>query len=332
MKNGQFSPVASVNLHVKASRTAGRSVPEFIEWIKIQKGYSQATLDAYSSDLDQFFDYLDGHFAGVDNPSAVTRRHIKAFMAYLFHNNWAKSSISRKLSTLRSFFKYLIISKEAVQNVALSIKNPKQEVYCPTYLNIDEVFALLDVSGGKGGKVDKSGLMKRDLALAELLYGSGLRISEALNINMGDYQRHSKVIRVMGKGSKMRLAPLSDTSITALNNWISERPRFCSTDEQALFIGRRGKRLNRREAQRIIISLCHNSGLDKIISPHDLRHSFATHFLASGADLRMVQELLGHRRLSTTQRYASVNTDYLFAAYDAAHPRAEKSSVPPDKS
>ena len=167
-------------------------------------------------------------------------------------------------------------------------------------------------------------LLCRDLALAELLYGSGLRISEALGFDIDDVQLSSRVLRVMGKGSRERLAPLSDTSCESLKAWLDERPLLALPEEQALFVGSRGSRLNRREAARIVERLCRRAGLDFTVSPHSLRHSFATHLLSAGADLRSVQELLVHRRLTTTQRYTQVSLEHLMEAYDKAHPKAAK--------
>ena len=167
-------------------------------------------------------------------------------------------------------------------------------------------------------------MLCRDLALAELLYGSGLRISEALGLDIDDVQLSSRVLRVMGKGSRQRLAPLSDTSCDSLKSWLDERPLMAQPDEPALFVGARGSRLNRREAARIVERLCRRAGLDFTVSPHSLRHSFATHLLTAGADLRSVQELLGHSRLTTTQRYTQVSLEHLMEAYDKAHPKASK--------
>ena len=163
-----------------------------------------------------------------------------------------------------------------------------------------------------------------DIALAELLYGSGLRISEALGLNDTDVDPDAGYVRVLGKGSRERLAPLSDTSRETLAIWKKMRPLIAVPEEPALFTGARGKRLDRREARRILEELCRAAGLDRTISPHVLRHSFATHLLAAGADLRAVQELLGHARLSTTQRYTQISLEHLMKVYDSSHPLAQE--------
>jgi integrase/recombinase XerC len=192
-------------------------------------------------------------------------------------------------------------------------------------LNVDQVFGLLDARPkpsdalkGRGGV-----LLTRDLALAELLYGSGLRISEALGLNADRMNVRLGHVRVLGKGGKERLAPLSDTSREALDAWLAVRARLAAPSERALFVGSRGGRLDRRTAARAVEALCLRAGLPQVVSPHALRHSFATHLLASGADLRSVQELLGHARLTTTQRYTHLDLTRLMRVYDSAHPKGE---------
>lgn len=256
----------------------------------------------------------------------MSRKHIQAFLAWLFRRGEAKSSMARKLAAVRSFFRFLLRSGRVSENVAAQVRNPRQEKHHPRALNVDETFALLDTpKAAPPSEAHAARLLCRDLALAELLYGSGLRISEALSLDLDDAQLRSRVLRVMGKGSRERLSPLSDTSCEALAAWLAERSYLALPEEQALFVGARGARLNRREAVRIIAGLCRRAGLAFTVSPHSLRHSFATHLLAAGADLRSVQELLGHRRLTTTQRYTQVSLEHLIRAYDQAHPRSGKS-------
>ena len=160
--------------------------------------------------------------------------------------------------------------------------------------------------------------------MIELLYGSGLRISEALSLDVADFSRDTTVLRVLGKGSRERLVPLSSTSREALRQWMRIRTEIAKPDETALFVGARGRRLNRREAERIVDASCKKVGLDVSISPHGLRHAYATHLLEAGADLRSVQELLGHKRLTTTQRYTQISLENLIRAYDAAHLRSSE--------
>ena len=307
-------------------------VDAFLVWMEVQKGASPATLKAYGSDLAQLAEFLRGQDADLGRPETVTKRHIQAYLAWLFRLGDAKSSMARKLAAARSYFRFQQRSNAVTENVAAQVRNPRQEKRHPRALNVDETFALLDTAQKPGktpgqpgaGSAEAERLLCRDLALAELLYGSGLRISEALGLNIDDVQLSSRVLRVMGKGSRERLAPLSDTSCDSLKSWLDERPLMAHPDEPALFVGSRGSRLDRREAARIVERLCRRAGLDFTVSPHSLRHSFATHLLTAGADLRSVQELLGHSRLTTTQRYTQVSLEHLMEAYDKAHPKASK--------
>jgi integrase/recombinase XerC len=208
----------------------------------------------------------------------------------------------------------------------LGVRNPEQEKRHPRVLNVDQTFALLDAPPGASRSKDPGGraLAARDNALAELLYGSGLRISEALGLDLPDMDLRSGVLRVMGKGAKQRLAPLSDQSQASLQRWLEARDLLARPEEPALFVGAQGKRLDRRQAVRILKELCANAALPASVSPHALRHGFATHLLEAGADLRTVQELLGHARLSTTQRYTQLTLGALMKVYDQAHPRARE--------
>ena len=307
-------------------------VDAFLVWMEVQKGASPATLKAYGSDLAQLAEFLRGQDADLGKPETVTKRHIQAYLAWLFRLGDAKSSMARKLAAARSYFRFQQRSKSVTENVAAQVRNPRQEKRHPRALNVDETFALLDTAQKPGqtqgqpaaDSAEAERMLCRDLALAELLYGSGLRISEALGLDIDDVQLSSRVLRVMGKGSRQRLAPLSDTSCDSLKSWLDERPLMAQPDEPALFVGARGSRLNRREAARIVERLCRRAGLDFTVSPHSLRHSSATHLLTAGADLRSVQELLGHSRLTTTQRYTQVSLEHLMEAYDKAHPKASK--------
>lgn len=289
---------------------------KFRQWFMFQKGSSPASVRAYMTDLAQFRDWLEDECPHISAPGDLGPQEMEAYVSALFLKGISKSSIARKLASLRTFFKYLQANSYINGNPLAAVRNPRQDQYQPDCLNVDEVFSLLDQQKGDDP------LDSRDLALAELLYGSGLRISEALKLDISDVDGAPSVIKVLGKGGKERLAPLSDSAKDALALWLKNRAGFAEPGERALFVGRRGKRLDRREAYRIVKKLCVNASLQKAVSPHALRHSFASHMLSQGADLRSVQELLGHKRLSTTQRYAHLAIDELLAAYDAAHPRS----------
>ena len=309
-----------------------QNAEDFLEWMAVQKGFSPATVAAYRSDLEQFEEWLHREQHTLARPGELEKYHFQDFSAYLFHEGQARSSISRKLSALRSLYRYLMKMNRIDANPAKLVRNPKREIRHPVTLNVDQMFSLLDEAGAEAAGTEGAEKEKavdreraahtRDLALAELLYGSGLRISEALNLDVDDIDPASSVVRVMGKGSKERIAPLSDTSVRALFLWLRVRALLAPPAEKALFVGKRGKRLNRRHAAHVLDEIRENAGLPQHLSPHTLRHSFATHMLENGADLRSVQELLGHSRLATTERYTHITLDHLMRVYDKAHPRS----------
>lgn len=295
-----------------------RLIFAFIGWLDTQKGYSGATLKAYENDLIQFSAWCTQNALDLARPDNITEKDIEAYASALFREKLARSSISRKLAALRGFFSFLHHKKCIPTNPATDIHDPKQEQRQPRILNADEAFAVLDGQPLSGSYAEHL----RDIALAELLYGSGLRISEALSLDVEDIKPEATTVKVMGKGSRERLCPLSDTCIDALRLWLGSRSELANACEKALFVGNRGKRLDRRQAARILEKLCRAAGLKKTVSPHALRHSFATHLLEAGADMRSVQELLGHRRLTTTQRYTHLSLEKIIGIYDAAHPRS----------
>lgn len=290
---------------------------EFIAWLATEKGFSPATVRAYGTDLTQFEAYLQTRGKSMGAYGAIARDQVRGFLAELHRIKTAKSSMSRKLSSLRSFFKYLQRRELLVKSPVAGIRNPKQDQKQPRILNVDQALAVMEV------KVAPDPEGTRDLALAELLYGSGLRISEALGLEVDDIDLSAGFVRVLGKGSKERIAPLSDESKKRLGRWLEQRHALNSShEEKALFLGNRGGRLNRRQASRIIAKLAALAGLPQNVHPHMLRGSFATHLLEGGADLRDVQELLGHKRIATTQRYTHLDMAHLMKVYDRAHPKA----------
>jgi integrase/recombinase XerC len=335
----------------------GFSPPEpvemFLAHLALEKGYSAATVAAYGKDIMQFENFLARQELSLADPASVTRRRIQGFLVELHRQGIGKSSMGRKLSSLRSFFRFCARMRMVATLPTEGIGNPKTEKRHPDLLNVDQAFALLEntgkgkreatgnterktalaaVDGGKEGKKEacpdpsdaREILAARNLCLAEILYGSGLRIAEALALDVGRVSGESETVRVLGKGGKERMTPLTDTAREALAAWLALRPSLAETGERALFVGARGKRLNRREAQRIIKEMCLRANLPQAVSPHALRHSFATHLLEAGADLRSVQELMGHARLSTTQRYTHLTLAHLMAVYDKSHPKAGK--------
>lgn len=306
--------------HKDTSIAPANVVAEFVEYLRAYKGYSKATVQAYQKDIFQLKEYLE-QICNLELLSAeIDTNVLESFVAALYSRGISRSSIARKLAAIRGFFKFCVRSGFQSANQAVNVPNPRQEHRHPPALNVDEAFAMLDFAHATADPA----ICARDLALAELLYGSGLRISEALALNIED--TGEDIIRVMGKGSKERLCPLSDTSRESLSIWLALRDRIALEGENAVFVGKRGKRMNRREAARIVDRLAAEAGIGRHVSPHSLRHSFATHLLAAGADLRSVQELLGHKRITTTERYTHLAIEHMLDVYDAAHPRARTDS------
>ncbi|QJB57923.1 tyrosine recombinase XerC [Pseudodesulfovibrio sp. zrk46] len=298
------------------NRQHGEMVRGFLAFLEVEKGYSGATIRSYSTDLEQFDEYLRRVKRKLETPSRINRDHVRGYLADMHRRSLSKTSMGRKLSSLRAYFKYLIKHKLIVRDPMVGIRNPKQEKRHPQVLNVDQAVSMMEAYV----EPDPEGL--RDIALAELLYGSGLRISEALNLDLNDLD--SDVIRVVGKGSKERIVPLSDAAVKRIRRYMEQRHALIQDGnyaEQALFLSiRKGKRLDRRQANRIVAKLARLAGLPKDVHPHMLRHSFATHMLEAGADLRSVQELLGHERLTTTERYTHLDMQRIMQVYDRAHP------------
>lgn len=295
----------------------GELVRGFLAYLEVEKGYSPATVRSYGTDLGQFQDFLKGRRLSLEKPDKLNRDHIRNFLAELHRLKLTKTSMGRKLSSLRAYFKYLLRHKIIAHDPLAGIRNPKQEKRHPQVLNVDQAVAMMEAQV----EPDPEGL--RDIALAEVLYGSGLRISEAIGLDMNDVD--SDVIRVTGKGNKERIVPLSDAAVQRIRRYMGQRHAFLKDNyaEQALFLSSRaGKRLDRRQANRIVARLAKLAGLPKDVHPHMLRHSFATHMLEAGADLRSVQELLGHENLTTTQRYTHLDMQRIMQVYDRAHPLA----------
>ncbi len=315
-----------------ASGAAGLPAPAlaFLAWMQLQKGLSDASVEAYRNDLTQFETWLRERGLTLGVPAGVRRQEVQDFVASLHKEGLSKTSIARKLSALRSLFRHLLRQRRINNDPTAGVRNPKQAVHHPTVLNVDQAFALLgplsalpEADGAApAGQTHHAALTLRDRALAETLYDAGLRISEAVGLDLGDLDLQQGVARIWGKGGKERMAPLGEACVRTLQAWLAARPLLAEAGERAVFVGARGRRLDRRQGARIVDALRLQAGLPQHISPHTLRHSFATHLLEGGADLRTVQELLGHARLSTTQRYTHLTLDKLMRVYDRAHPRS----------
>ncbi|MEF8823725.1 MAG: tyrosine recombinase XerC [Desulfohalobiaceae bacterium] len=293
-------------------------VRSFLDFLTAQKGLSQSSVAAYSTDLAQFRGHLlHREEFDLDRPDRIQRKHLYGFIRELHRRGLSRRSIARKLASLRSFFRYCLRTGLIEEDPSQGVSNPRQKQEHPRFLNPEQAQSLLETDQERDPR------NRRDLALAELLYGSGLRISEALGLELGDLEPGKGVLRVRGKGNKQRIVPLTEKSLSRLRAYLEVRQAFePKPGETALFLGQRGKRLQRRQANRIIAQLAQSAGVLESISPHTLRHSFATHLLEGGADLRSVQELLGHSRLSSTQRYTHLSLTRLTRLYDKTHPRS----------
>jgi integrase/recombinase XerC len=302
------------------------AVSAFVESLSAEKGYSIHTCRAYRRDLEEFTAYLDGNEGGQApgkgakkdlGPNGVTPLMIRGYLGYLHQKN-QKSSVARKLSTLRSFFKSLVKKGMIEVNPAEGLLTPKREKTIPVYLTVDEIFRLLD-------SIESDALLAaRNRAIFETLYSCGIRVSELTGLDVFDIDASAATVRVFGKGGKERVVPIGRKALDAVEGY-RERLRAetgIGTDRNGpIFLNRQRQRLTARSVGRILKQLAVACGIATPISPHGLRHTFATHMLDAGADLRSVQELLGHRNLSTTQKYTHVSINRLMETYDKAHPR-----------
>lgn len=300
---------------MKASPTLARAIDQFIDAMAAEKGFSAHTLRAYRRDLAEFAAFAaDQDAVTVAEVDALT---VRGYLAFLHRKN-AKTTMARKLSALRSFFRHLVKCGDLEESPAEGVLTPKQPKRVPAYLTVDDMFRLLDGIGGS------SVLDLRNRAIFETLYSCGLRVSELAGLNLRDVDEAEGLVRVMGKGKKERIVPIGRKAlgaIAAYRRQLAVEGKGAGASSEALFLNKNGGRLTPRSIARILDRLVAACALAVPVSPHALRHSFATHLLDAGADLRVVQELLGHKSLSTTQRYTHVSIDRLMETYDKAHPR-----------
>lgn len=292
-------------------------------FLKNEKNYSNYTIVSYRNDLIQFFNYLKLYrILKDDKIEYVDRSVMRKYIVYLKKSDYSARSISRKISTVRSFFKFCLREGIIKVNPTINLITPKIDKKLPYFLYLQEVNKLIETP------LKNTIFGIRDRAILELLYGTGIRVGELVNLNICNIDLYEKTIIVFGKGSKERILPLGNPSIRAIQEYLTSRNLFekrifvNKNDLEALFLNRLGGRLTTRSIRRIIIKYMKMAGLNKKISPHVLRHSFATHLLGGGADLRSVQELLGHKSLSTTQIYTHITKERLKIIYKKSHPRA----------
>jgi integrase/recombinase XerC len=299
-------------------------VAAFLEFLATQRNASPHTIAAYRNDLSRFTAFVCQERGEGSTAAAVDLLLLRLYLARLSgvgiqQGQYAKSSIGRKLSAIRAFFAWLVRTRQLEVNPAKLIATPKREQRLPFHLNIDQAVTLVEAPPQKAGDEP---CMNRDTAILELLYSSGLRVSELTNLSIGDVDRAAGMVRVLGKGSKERIVPVGTNALAALERYLAERGH--PDDNAPLFLGSRGGRINRRAVAALVKRWSQPIVTFKSVSPHTLRHTFATHLLEAGADLRSIQELLGHSSLSTTQKYTHVGIDQLLKVYDKAHPRAHE--------
>jgi len=330
-------------------------IHEFQDYLVYEKHFSEHTVKCYAADLKQYAGFLldqsdQGQSPSPAHPTAEnTYPHeqqlpvatatavatglstailkadvntIRAFLAFLNNKNYSKATIARKLATLRSFYKFLVRRGHVPSSPVTPIRTPKQDKRLPLFLSTEQINLLLNCP-------DTNDMLgSRDRAIMETLYSSGLRVSELVALNLSDLDFLGEVVHIRGKGKKERLSPIGSTALQAIQLYLNFRdshPRKENFDQQALFVNKHGKRLSTRSVRRKLDKYLLQAGLDPKVSPHTLRHSFATHMLNNGADLRVVQELLGHQSLSTTQIYSHLTTNKMKQVYDNAHPHSPHS-------
>ncbi len=326
-------------------------IEQFLHYLKFEKRFSEHTAKCYGADLTQFTEFLMNGATGspssgpaLSQPDAgmatavatqteqevdqrllgVDVNEARSYLAYLNEKGYSKATIARKLATLRSFYKYLVKTNRCSANPLTAIRTPKQDKKLPRFLEYEEVKRLLETPP------TDSWLGARDRAILETLYSTGVRVSELVALNMDDIDFLSEVIHIRGKGKKERITPISSSALQAIQHYMEYRNKRAQSnshfDSKVLFVNKHGHRLSTRSVRRKMDKYLKMAGLDPAISPHTLRHSFATHMLNNGADLRSVQELLGHQSLSTTQVYTHLTTRKLKDVYESAHPRESMGS------
>ena len=295
------------------------AIARFLQYLRVERNCSTYTIKSYREDLEALAAYLDECYGKAPAPEEITTLDLRGYLAGLHENGYAKTTIARRLASLRSFFRFGQREGWTKANPAKPLRNPRKSRSLPHFLSTPELGKLLSAPPAD----QSSGL--RDRAILEVLYSAGLRVSELVGLNEGDLDLTGGIVRVRGKGKRERLSPIGSFAAQALKAWLGKRrlsPKEPSGPAAPIFVNRLGRRLTTRSVGRLLEKYLAATGLDRRTTPHTLRHSFATHLLDGGADIRSVQELLGHKSLVTTQIYTHVSTAHLRAAYEKAHPRA----------
>jgi integrase/recombinase XerC len=288
---------------------------EYLDYLRHERNASGHTIASYGCDLTQFVDYLETRQSSLRRTDNL---QIRGFMAELHERRLRKSSLARKLAAIRSFFRFAVKNKWIAENPARVVATPKQEQRVPSFLTEEEMASFLDMP--PSGKP----LDLRDQAALELLYATGIRVSELVGINVEDVHLGERLVRVRGKGKKERIVPFGAPARGRLRAYLGARAELAGEriGENALFLNYKGRRITTRSVERLVDKYIRRTAVKRKISPHSLRHSFASHLLSRGADLRVIQELLGHESLATTQKYTHLDLGHLMAVYRKSHPRS----------
>lgn len=291
-----------------------RAIDGFLRYLKFERNASPLTLKSYAEDLASLNDYFLDRVGHIPEPDQIGISMLRGYVTYLHECEYAKSTIARRLACLRSLFRFCVREGLSTSNPAQALRTPRTGRKLPGLLTAEQIATLLEAPPAS----EPSGL--RDRAILETMYSAGLRVAELVSLNTDSWDRDSDVLRVIGKGRKERITPLGSYAVKALARWLDVREPAPHVD--AMFLNRFGKRLTTRSIGRMLEKYLLETGLDRHVTPHTLRHSFATHLLDGGADLRSVQELLGHKSLTTTQIYTHVSTRRLHETYEKAHPHS----------
>jgi integrase/recombinase XerC len=294
-----------------------RAIDGFLRYLKIERNSSDLTVKSYAEDLTSLAVYFNDRVGHIPEVSAVSITMLRGYVAYMHECEYAKTTIARRLACLRSLFRYCVREELTTSNPAEALRTPRTGRKLPNLLSTEQIATLLEAPPAN----EAAGL--RDRAILEVMYSAGLRVAELVSLNIENWERDADILRVIGKGRKERICPLGRYAVKALNNWLEVRePDPKSKDANAIFLNRFGRRLTTRSIGRMLEKYLLETGLDRQATPHTLRHSFATHMLDGGADLRSVQELLGHKSLTTTQIYTHVSTRRMQETYENAHPHS----------
>lgn len=293
------------------------NLKEYLYYLKITKNLAKNTITSYERDLDEYLDFIEKNYQ-IKDPNRIEKKHIDNFLRSLARRKVSSRTITRKISSIHSFHKYLLSEKIVDRDIVQKVRKPVTAKTLPTVLNIEEIERFIDASNGSGKALDL-----RNRAMVELAYGSGLRVSELLDLEISDLHLNMNLVNITGKGSKERIVPLGEEAVYALRRYLVEaRSGLNPKNKDYLFVNKNGDQMSRVGFYKIIQTIADRAGIQKKMSPHTLRHSFATHLLENGANLRSVQELLGHEDIMTTEIYTHVTRKHIQKEYDLKHPRA----------